>query len=833
VAARVAGRLDAGTLARLLGLVEVHDPDTDAEADEDPSLLRWLKSSTGDISLSTMHDEVDKLETIRSFALPAKLLGEVAPKVVAEWRNQAMIESPSHMRRHPEPLRAAMLAALLVNRQQEITDQLVRLLVGAVRRIGLRAEKKVAREMVNQFTRVASKESLLLKVADAALRRPDDTVRQVVYPVMGEDNLQNLAKEYASSRTVIQQRWQASYQQAYSRHYRQGLIRLLQVLEFRCENSHQPVLEALAVVRRHAAETASPYYPDGETVPWHRGLSGLWEQLVLRTAQGGRKRVVRSLYELRTLDALCDQLNCKGVWVVGAEEFRNPDEDLQPDFAERRTEHYAALAKPLDATEFIAAIRAEHEAELGAFEDALPSLDFLEIAPRGKDGAIKLTPLDAVAEPQNLTLLKQVIVQRWGMVPLIDTLKEAVLRSNCRSTLASLTGKDAVDEDFLYRLLLCLYAYGTNTGVRAVANAGAHGHSEKQLYYVAHRYLTPELVQALAIDIANATFRVRQRVIWGGGSTAVASDSTHFGAWDQNVFTEWHSRYRSRGVLIYWHVERKSVVIHSQLIHCTASEVAAMIDGAMHHGSDMDVRSNYVDTHGQSLIGFGLTRLLGFDLLPRIKRINHLRLYPPTRGWIARYPGLAPAMVNRAIDWDLIAREYDHMIKYAISIKNKTASTAAIMRRFHSANAMNDTFQAMQELGRVQRTIFACRYLRDRELQREINSGLNVAESWNYGNSVIFYGKGGDIPGNKRDQQELSVLCLRALQASIGYLNTLMIQDVLGEGLVALTAEDERGLNPLFWSNISPYGEVKLDMRRRITLTTDQAAVTPDEDPSS
>ncbi|MEH1017737.1 Tn3 family transposase [Micromonospora sp. CPCC 206060] len=126
--------------------------------------------------------------------------------------------------------------------------------------------------------------------------------------------------------------------------------------------------------------------------------------------------------------------------------------------------------------------------------------------------------------------------------------------------------------------------------------------------------------------------------------------------------------------------------------------------------------------------------------------------------------------------------------------------------------------------------MFACRYLRDRELQREINSGLNVAESWNYGNSVIFYGKGGDIPGNKRDQQELSVLCLRALQASIGYLNTLMIQDVLGEGLVALTTEDERGLNPLFWSNISPYGEVKLDMRRRITLTADQAAVTPDDE---
>jgi TnpA family transposase len=84
------------------------------------------------------------------------------------------------------------------------------------------------------------------------------------------------------------------------------------------------------------------------------------------------------------------------------------------------------------------------------------------------------------------------------------------------------------------------------------------------------------------------------------------TDSTYFGAWDQNLFTEWHSRYRGRGVLmIYWHVERKSKAVHSQLLSCTASEVAAMVDGAMHHGTEMDMRSNYVDTHGQSVIGFG------------------------------------------------------------------------------------------------------------------------------------------------------------------------------------------------------------------------------------
>ncbi|TCN30653.1 Tn3 transposase DDE domain-containing protein [Kribbella orskensis] len=42
----------------------------------------------------------------------------------------------------------------------------------------------------------------------------------------------------------------------------------------------------------------------------------------------------------------------------------------------------------------------------------------------------------------------------------------------------------------------------------------------------------------------------------------------HFGAFDQNIFTEWHSRYVGRGVLIYWHVEKKSMAIHSQVINC-------------------------------------------------------------------------------------------------------------------------------------------------------------------------------------------------------------------------------------------------------------------------
>lgn len=130
---------------------------------------------------------------------------------------------------------------------------------------------------------------------------------------------------------------------------------------------------------------------------------------------------------------------------------------------------------------------------------------------------------------------------------------------------------------------------------------------------------------------------------------------------------------------------------------------------------------------------------------------------------------------------ELIAQQYDQLINYATAIRAGTASTEAILRRFTRA-ATHPTYQAMLEVGRAQKTIFLCRYLRDRDLQREINSGLNVAESWNRANAEIFYGKARDIASNRRDEQEMSVLCLHILQAAMVYVNTLMLQDVLAEG---------------------------------------------------
>jgi TnpA family transposase len=195
-----------------------------------------------------------------------------------------------------------------------------------------------------------------------------------------------------------------------------------------------------------------------------------------------------------------------------------------------------------------------------------------------------------------------------------------------------------------------------------------------------------------------------------------------------------------------------------------------------------------------------------------------VRLYRSNAGEPGAYPNLQAAL-TRPIRWDLIDANYDQVIKYATAIRTGTASTEAILSRFTRA-ASHPAYQAMLEIGRAQRTVFLARYLRDRDLQREIEEGLNVVESWNAANAVIYYGKGGEISTNRREEIEMAALCLRILQASLVYVNTLMLQDVLVEpqwsGL--LTPADRRGLTPLFWSHVRPYGEVRLDLGSRLAI---------------
>ncbi len=777
-----------------------------------------LKADPGRIGLDSVLVEIEKLHFIRSLDLPFKLLQTINSKASKDYYQRICSESAWEVKQHPPEIRYSLLGIFLYFRQREIIDGLIELFILIVHRFTVKAERKLTKELLRDFHKVHGKTTLLFRIAEATLLNPEGQVKDVIYPVAGENILQNLLKEFKTSGSGYKHRVHKIIRSSYSRHYRRMVPKILESLTFCSGNTkHRPVLEALEWIEKNR-DNSNRYIQLDDGIPIDGVIRKKDREVVIEEDGKGKEKINRINYEICALQALRDQLRCKEIWVKGADKFRNPDEDLPADFDDKREDYYLDLGHSIDSSTFIAGIRGKMQSALSYLNQGMPDNPKVRLLNRNKKN-ISITPFEAQEEPSNLISLKREIAGRWPMTGLIDVLKEADLRIGFTDHFKTLADREILDRQILQRrLLLCLYGMGTNTGLKRVSG-NRHGISYKELLHVRRRYVHKAALRNAIGQVANAIFSIRNTDIWGEGSTSCASDSKKFGSWDQNLMTEWHIRYGGRGVMIYWHVEKKSTCIYSQLKRCSSSEVAAMIEGVLRHCTDMTIDKQYVDSHGQSEVAFAFCHLLGFDLLPRLKAIATQKLYRPNGESSHSYPNLEPIM-TRPINWELISHQYDEMIKYATALKQGIANPEAILRRFTRNNIQHPTYRALSELGKAIKTIFLCRYLASEDLRREINEGLNVVENWNSANSFIFYGKGGEVATNRLEDQELSVLALHLLQICLVYINTLMIQQVLNDPIwhSKMKQEDYRALSPLIYNHINPYGIFELDMAARLPI---------------
>lgn len=782
--------------------------------------LAFLKTDPGPVGLGSFLTEIEKLKRIRAVGLPPDLFRGISPKLIKIYRQRAATETPYHLRQHPAAIRYTLMAAFCIQRSQEITDNLIELLIQIIQRIGTRAERRINKELVDDFKLVTGKTNLLFRIAEVAVAQPSGVIQEVIYPVVSQQTFRDLVKEYKSTGTAYRQRVYTVMRTSFASHYRRMIPQLLEMLEFRSNNDiHRPVIQALELLKKYAQSKAR-YYDSGEEIPIDGVLKSGWKEILLEKDSDGKERINRINYEISVLQALRERLCCKEIWVVGANRYRNPDEDLPTDFDQHRQNYYQALTLPEDVETFLWDLQQKMASGLEKLDKGMPKNRDVTIIGKAQ-GLIRLRPIDPAPEPNNLKQLKGEINQIWHQTSLLDILKETDLRVNFTRNFKTMGAREILDRETLQkRLLLCLYGMGTNTGLKRI-HTGINGENYQDLLYVRRRYIHKDQLRSAIAEVINAIFEIRLPHIWGEGTTTCASDSKHFGAWEQNLMTQYHLRYGGRGVMIYWHVEKKSTCIYSQLKTCSSSEVAAMIEGVLRHCTNMEVEKNYVDSHGQSEVAFAFTHLLGFQLMPRLKRIKTQKLYRPYTGHSDAYPNLQP-ILTRPINWDLIRQQYDQMVKYATALRLGTAETEAILKRFSKNPIIHPTYLALLELGRVIKTIFLCQYLEDEAVRREVNEGLNVVERWNGVNDFIFYGKGGEFASNRLETQELSVLSLHLLQICLVYVNTLMIQSVLAQKHweQKLTATDLRAITPLIFSHVNPYGTFKLDMTERIARLT-------------
>ena len=807
------GKLDSAIVDRLDTLLEADPSEEDGEG---WTVWQTLKEEPGRAGLESVKEAASRLRLLRKVGLPAELFHGAQPKLIERYAKRAAVEEPFELRRHAGPLKATLMTAFLHRRTEDLTDHLADLLVETVHKMGKGAEKKIDSSLERALQKKASgKISKLYQIAKASVDEPKGAVEEVIFPVAPEPWLRTLIEEIETS-TDYKGKVRRSLHRSYRAHYRPMLPEILNNLEFRCTNTqHQPIMEALNILKEHLHHKG-PTYPRGVQPPLKDVVPSDWMSLVV-DGEGKRRKINRTAYEICVLKALREQLRCREIWVVGSRRYRDLEEDLPQDFEERKAAYYEDLGIPLDAKAFTAALREELTRLLEALDKGMPTNPKVRIVHKNKkDGyRISISPLEPKPDPENLAVLKQEVNRRWWGTSLLDMLKETDLRVGFTQYLRSGTERSHMDEATLRRrLLLCLFGLGANTGIKSMESRPADDY--KDLLYVRRRFVSAEGLRQAIAKVVNATLAVRLPRIWGEATTACASDSKQFGAWDQNLLTEYHLRYGGRGIMVYWHVEKNAVCIYSQLKRVSSSEASSMIEGVLRHCTDMEVNRQYVDSHGQTTVAFAFCNLLGFELMPRLKDISRQKLHKAEAGQV--FANLENVMAPRTINWELIEEWLDAMVKHAVALKLGMADAESLLRRFTRNNIQHPLYKALFELGKVIKTIFLCKYLASEELRQEVHEGLNVVESWNSTNGFIFYGKAGELATNRRENQEISLLCLHLLQASLVYINTLMIQEILGDPkwLDRMTIRDLAALSPLLTLHINPYGRFDLDMDARI-----------------
>ena len=333
--------------------------------------IHELRADAGEAKVKSIKTVAARMKYLQQIALPKKLFAEYPLRFLQQYAQHATVESLSHLQRHHSDQTITLLATFCWIRQRQLTDQLVELFIQLLNTIRLRAKQRVEQELLADFIRVGGKQQLLFRLATAMWDNPDGIIRDVLFPLIGEERLQQLVEEAKQTGSYYQS-VQTRISGSYTHHYRQVLPDLLDVLQFRSNNDqYQPLIDALSVIATYLGGT-DPYYPIAEDIPLDGVIQKQWRSWIHQHDKNGNQRIRCVRYELCVLQTLREKLRCKEIWVTAADRFRKPDEDVPADFAAKRETYYHALDLPLDGDEFIKRIQHQMRDALQHFNDTLP-----------------------------------------------------------------------------------------------------------------------------------------------------------------------------------------------------------------------------------------------------------------------------------------------------------------------------------------------------------------------------------------------------------------------------------------------------------------------------
>lgn len=790
-------RISSAEIARLDALLL---PDPKAYRTPYNSLKGLPKKPT----LKHLQELLSHLEWLLGLGDFENVLKDIPPLKIKHFAGEAKALDAAELKDFNEPKRCALLICLIQRAHIKTRDALAQMFIRRIAKMhrdGKEALQKIQIRHLEKSERLVQIFSGVLQNVD--LEQSDSIVGQNLKNILSKQNIPSLLEDCEQLSAFHGNNYFPLLWRLYRSH-RSALFRLISALEFKSTSRDDSMISALEFLI--ASENRR-----GDNLEAAVDLSFAeekWREIVLKTVDG-LPAYDRKLFEVCVFSHLAQELKSGDIAVIGSEEYGDyRDGLLDWEECEPMVEEYCREVElPATASEFTAHLKGILSVIAEEIDKSYPKNSALSIDEKGE---LVLKKIEKQESSTTAKKLEEAILERMPERSLLDILSNVQFHSNWTRHFGPLSGSDPKLDRPVERYLLTLFTYGCNLGPSQAARHMRGLVSARMLGFVNQGHVNAKKLDAALVDLLNNYHLFRLPKFWGD-STHASADGTKYDLSEQNLMAEYHIRYGGYGGIAYHHVSDLYIALFSHFISCGTWEAVYIIDGLLKNKSEIQPDTLHADTQGQSTTVFGLSYLLGIELLPRIRNIKDLVFYRPERK--KKYKHI-DSLFKESIDWALIETHWQDLMQVVLSIKAGKILPSTLLRKLGNYSRKNRLYLAYRELGRVVRTIFLLKYISDKKLREEIHANTNKVESFHYFAKWLNFG-GEVLQENDPEEQEKLIKYNNLVANALIFQNvidqTRIIKDLMNEGF-QVKSEDLKTLSPYLTKHVKRFGDYVVDL---------------------
>ncbi len=732
--------------------------------------LNWLRQEAVSHAASQIIATLQKITFLQDAGVPQWDLSSVTPNR-AKWLAQIGWKSTNQSLRRMPPLRRyPVLVAFLHQALLYHTDVAVELFdqcVGGCHREARQEleefRKTIARSTNDKLTLLRELGQVLL---DTDIQDPD--VRSASFERVPEDVLREAIEE---THAMIRPRPDDAidfFGKRYS-YLRQFVPSFLQTLTLRAQGPDDKVLRAVEVIRDlDQMPTRRPVPKDAPMAL----VTEAWRPYI-REPEGD---ISRRYYELCTLWHLRSALRSGSIWVENSRRYADPDTYLisPSEWPNRRPEVSRQTGTPGDGLKRLEEREAELDVCMGQVEKLLACKNSQV---RIEDDDLILSPLEADKRPASAEALEDLITARLPRVELSDLLIEVDAWTHFSNHCVHAAGADTLRPTLLPHLYASILAHACNFGLEQMAQNTDI--SYRQLAWCTTWYMREETLEAAFTNLVNYHHTLPFSQVWGSGILS-SSDGQRFPVSGKNR----HARSfpptlgYGQGLTFYSWTSDQLSQYGSQPVIITTRDATYVLDAILGNETELAILEHTTDTAGATEIIFALFDLLGLRFTPRLRDIGSRRLYRAGSIDLQNSPRLHPHIkgrINRqrVLDW------WDEMLRTAGSMKLGHVTASLLVQKMQAYPQQNALAQALQEYGRLVRTLHVLRWYANNDDRRRVMRQLNKGEALHDLRAYLMIANKGQLRRKRGDELVNQVSCLNLVTNAVILWNTVYMAEAV------------------------------------------------------